>query len=451
MSHSVGLLTPLLYAAPRQELSADEAVLAAALRAELSLSRALVKQGLASAKDLAVIESAAELRWFSVTELAAQAVRGGNFIIPLVEQLKSRVEAQLPGASWLVHPGATSQDILDSALILVSKSVSTEVISHISATQRSLISLAELHRERLCAARTLTQPSVPYTWGLRFSQWLQTLTLAKNQLQKWSDDAPMQWGGASGTNAALNARFGSDSASLIVQDAAADLELCLPELPWHSNRSPMVSLATALAAVNTALGTIANNIVLLSRPEFGELAEGLGEGHGGSSAMPQKRNPIQSIMLRSAISPVPALTAEIIRLSMTVDERSDGAWQAEWPILQQLLQITQATSASAEKLIAGLSVVPKAIGLDERLGWSLVSERLMQELGPKIGAKRVKELLLHGQEHGSSLPEVLSVSVPELFSTIEEAQDFCRPELYLGQSDQLITRAIRFAQKSLGE
>lgn len=438
ISPSVGLLTPLLAG---RNASNDEAVLAAALRVERALTEALADQGLATEQQREAVRQAAAPEHYSVQELALSARRGGNFIIPLVEQLKKHAEAYLEGSSQVVHPGATSQDILDSALILVARDTVQSIIATLGAVERRLIALARDHADSVCVARTLTQHSIPYSWGLRFAQWLTGVYEARLQLQRWVATAPLQWGGASGTNAALTARYGSDETTAIGERSAEILGLRYPALPWHSHRQPVIELAQALAAVTNALGTIANNVALQSRPELGELTESIGEGEGGSSAMPQKRNPIRSIMIRTAVSPVPGLVAELIRLGMTIDERSDGAWQSEWPVIQQLLTITEAVSAEANTLLTGLHVDIDRAKKRVLAEPTLLAERIMQELGSVIGSARAKELITR-LEPDVDLARLLQEAVPELFTDAEQAAEFADPAHYLGQYRVLIERAI---------
>lgn len=338
----VGLLSPGTVGA--DDAVSDDAVLQALVDVEAAYSRALGGEASTGAPDL--------------ESVALRARGGGNPVIPLIAELRA---AAGPGA--LVHTGATSQDILDSALMLLASRARATMLVRLDAAITSLAHLADDHRGTVAAARTLTQHAVPTTYGLRFATWLTSLLDARDDLR--AVVLPVQLGGAAGTLASL-VQLGHPDAP-----AALARELGLAEsAPWHVSRAPVTRLGDALTRLTDACGTIGANVATLSRTEIGELAEPAAEGRGGSSAMPQKRNPVLSVLLRSVSLRAPGLASTLhVSAASFVDERPDGAWHAEWPTLRELLRLGLGGSALLEELLGGLTVdldaVARNLALDD--------------------------------------------------------------------------------------
>ena len=331
----------------------DTAVLRALVDAEVGYLRALAEVGIApesAAEALAGVGVVSELG-----DLAQRATDGGNPVIPLIADLRSAVSAVDPASVDWIHRGATSQDIVDTAVMLVAHRARTEVLGLLDQSIQSLAGLAEQHRNTLAAARTLTQHSTPTTWGLRFANWLTSLLDARETLAAIPLQA--QLGGASGTLASLVEIAGPEVAGSVPAAFARSLGLSAPSAPWHISRSSVTRLGDALVGVTDVYGTIASNVATLTRTEIAEVAEPTSTGRGTSSAMPQKRNPVYSVLLRSLSLRAPALASTLhVAAASFVDERPDGAWHAEWPALRELLRITLGGAALLEGLTAGLTV-----------------------------------------------------------------------------------------------
>jgi 3-carboxy-cis,cis-muconate cycloisomerase len=325
----------------------DVSLLRALVQVEGAYLAALVKAGIAPSG----VGPVSSIELPDLDGLARAARETGNPLVPLLAHLRSRVDAET--ATWL-HRGATSQDILDSALMLTALRARATILTQLGATIAGLAELAEQHRHTVAAARTLTQHSTPTTWGLRFATWLGGVLDARDALA--AVVLPPQLGGASGTLAALVELSDSTTAAAVRSDFAAQLQLA-EAAPWHTSRAPITRLGDALTEVTDALGMIATNVATLARTEIAELREPSGEGRGGSSTMPQKQNPVLSVLIRSLSVRAPGLNSTLhLCAANAVDERPDGAWHAEWPTLRELLRIAMGASTLAAELTAGLTV-----------------------------------------------------------------------------------------------
>ena len=258
--------------------------------------------------------------------------------MPLVRALRER-------AGTGAHRGATSQDVLDTAAMLVARNALALVRQELSGAAAECARLAATYRSTPAAARTLLQQAVPTTFGYRAALWLAGLLDAGDRLVALR--LPAQLGGAAGTLAA----FGGDGLAVAAR-FAAELGLDDPPAPWHTNRAPVADLGAALAGAASACGKIGLDVVLLSQPEVAEVAEGAG---GGSSTMPHKRNPARAVLARSCARLVHA-NASVLTSGDYEQERAAGAWQAEWPALSASLAFAGGAAAAARECLAGLEV-----------------------------------------------------------------------------------------------
>ncbi|MFG1696084.1 3-carboxy-cis,cis-muconate cycloisomerase [Nonomuraea sp. NPDC049309] len=362
----LGLLSPMRGAAGA---TGDAAVLQAMLDAEAALTRAQAALGLAPAEAAAAVTAAARAEAFDLPGLVARARSGGNPVIPLVADLRRAASSY--GA--YVHRGATSQDIVDTALMLVAHRALGPVLAELDGVLERLAALAAEHRGTPMAARTLTQQAVPTTFGLKAAGWLSLCADAAERLDAARRALPAQLGGAAGTLAAFEtdarqepdgraepgeASQGPDARALALElpaRFAAELGLAAPVLPWHVLRTPLADLAHALAFTAGALGKAAADVLVLSRTEIGEVTEGVG---GGSSSMPHKHNPVRATMIAAAARQVPHLTATLYASLAAEDERPSGAWHAEWQPLREALRLVAGAVRDAAELVADLRVHP---------------------------------------------------------------------------------------------
>ena len=446
-----GLLSPVTVG--HDETVTDAAYLDALVTVEVALARAYREIGLAPAEAVDEIET--EFGWQGALRgcrdhgvdgraLSEAAVAGGNPVIPLVGVLKERVGT---GARTWVHRGATSQDIVDTAAMLVARAATSRIVAALAHTEVSLRSLARSRRDEVAAARTLTQHAVPTTVGLRAAGWLRGVSRAKERVEDVQHRLPAQLGGAAGTLASFAEIAGPDAASALPATFARELGLAAPDAPWHTARWPITELGDALVQAVDAAGKIATDVATLSRTEVAELAEGAG---GGSSAMPQKRNPAASVLIRSAALRAPQLGATLhLASALAADERPDGAWHAEWPTLRELLRLALGATAHAATLVAGLHVDTDAVARNlAGTGGLIVAERLSIVLGPVLGAKRVSQLVAEAAA-GADLAVVLAAS-PEVAALAEErgatadafVADLLDPARYSGLAGALVDAAV---------
>jgi 3-carboxy-cis,cis-muconate cycloisomerase len=335
-----------------------EAFVRAMVRVEAAWLRALATVRAGDRDDAETLAAAVEECRPDPTALGVAAESAGNPVPGLVEELRTDL-GDRPAVA-LLHRGLTSQDVLDTALVLLARDASHRVRDDLTSAVESLAALAEAHRTTVMAGRTLTQWAVPVTFGLTAAQWLAGLLDARDQVTAVLDDLPAQCGGAAGTLALVGELTADPSAA--ARAFAADLDLTWPGAPWHTRRTPVTRIGDALVGTCDALGVVAGDVVLLARPEIGEVRESAAEGRGGSSTMPHKRNPVLSVLVRGAALQAPLLGAQLhLAAAQAVDQRPDGAWHSEWPVLRRLLVLAVTATSQAAELVAGLEVDPAAM------------------------------------------------------------------------------------------
>ena len=312
------------------------------LRAERALAAAESLAGVIPTGAAAAIAAACEPGLYDVERLCEEGRGVGNPAEPLVRALRGRVGGE---DARYVHYGATSQDVLDTAAMLVARNALGLIAEELDGAGAECARLAEQHRTTPMAARTLLQQAVPTTFGYKAAGWLAGLLEARERLQGLR--LPAQLGGAAGTLAALGER-GPD----VLARFAAELELAEPLVPWHTRRTPVAELAAALGLAAAAAGKIGLDVVLLAQTEVGEVREAAG---GGSSTMPHKRNPVRAVLARACARGARAHVAVLVAGEYE-HERAAGAWHAEWGALSDALALTGGALAAARECLAGLEV-----------------------------------------------------------------------------------------------
>ncbi|KOV57620.1 3-carboxy-cis,cis-muconate cycloisomerase [Streptomyces sp. NRRL WC-3618] len=436
------MLSPGWAGSPAAAATSDTAYLRAMLDAEAALTRAQAGLGLAPGEAATAVDAAVhEAASFDVRSIALRARSGGNPVIPLVADLTAAVGAQY---GPYVHRGATSQDILDTATMLVAARTLDLVLADLDRTARALARLAADHRDTPMPGRTLTQHAVPTTFGLKAAGWRSLVLDARDRLTAVRQSLPAQLGGAAGTLAAFTV-FGAGDPPVdtraLVAAYARELGLADPVLPWHTLRTPVADLAGALAFTAGALGKLAADVLTLARTEIAEVSEGSG---GGSSAMPHKANPVRSTLIAAAARRAPQLAATLFGALVAEDERPAGAWHAEWEPLRELLRLTGGAARDAVELTEGLRVHPDVmrqhLGLTHGL---IVSERLAVELSPVLGRARAKELLTQvaarTYTEGRTLVELLAEEYELKDLPLNDLTD---PARYTGSAGTLTDRAL---------
>lgn len=332
------------------EQMSSPAFLAAMVEVERAWLSALVDAGIApvaAGHDLDDLVDADDL-----PDLAAAAESGGNPVLALLSRLRER--AGNPEVARWLHRGLTSQDVVDTGLVLCARDAFTQIERALLAQVEALTTLAGRHRRTPMVGRTLTQHAVPRTFGLKVSGWLAGVLDAYDDVTRLT--FPVQIGGAAGTLSGLVELGGIDAARACVEAATRALGLA-PATPWHTTRTPVTRFGDVAVRCTDAWGRMAEDVLILSRPEIGELSEGFG---GGSSTMPHKANPVLATLLRRAALAAPQLAATLhLAAAGQVDERADGAWHAEWSTLAVLLRRTVVAAFQATDLICHLQVHPE--------------------------------------------------------------------------------------------
>jgi 3-carboxy-cis,cis-muconate cycloisomerase len=445
----------------------DEAWLAAMLDTEAALARALERAGLAPVGAGAAVTSAARSESFDVDELARLAAREGNPVPALVRALSAKVPAEAAAA---VHHGATSQDIIDTALMLIARRVMDAAQADLAAASDAAAVLAGRHRDTITIGRTLLQQAVPVTFGLVAAGWMTGIDEARQGLNRIrARRLAVQFGGAAGTLASLGPA-GPRVAALL----AEELGLARPALPWHTDRARVVELASALAVACGALGKVARDVTLLAQTEVGEVREGEGRAgggrtgggrtgggrRGGSSAMPNKRNPVASVVILGCTRRAPGLLATLAAAAEQEHQRAAGAWHAEWEPLTDLLRLTGSAAAWAAELLTGLEVDADRMraNLDAARGLPLaesVAAALAPALGPLPAHDLVAEASATAAAAGRDLRDVL-LNSPDLAArlkaagiTDEQVDAALDPAAYLGSAAVFTDEALA-AHRALG-
>jgi 3-carboxy-cis,cis-muconate cycloisomerase len=336
---------PLFVPEPLREAVSDAAWLESMLEVERALVNAESLAGIVPADAAGAIAEACVSDHYEIDALSAEGRATGNPVEPLVRALRAQVGGD--AARW-VHFGATSQDVLDSAAMLVARGALELIQEEVGGVAAACARLVDAHRDTPMAGRTLLQQAVPTTFGLAAAGWLDAVVDARASLA--AIVLPAQLGGAAGTLAPLGAQ-GLEVLRLF----ANELELAEPTLPWHTQRAPVRRLAGALAGTAAACAKIGLDVVLLAQTELGEVSEGSG---GGSSTMPHKRNPVRAVLARACARGVRAQIA-VLAAGEHELERAAGAWHAEWGALSEALALTGGASAAIRECLDELQVHPE--------------------------------------------------------------------------------------------
>ncbi|WP_037677766.1 lyase family protein [Streptomyces griseus] len=452
----VGLLSPVRAGTPIEAAVCDQAWLQAMLDAEAALARAQARLGTLPGPAAVAITKAAEADRIDPRRIALAARDTANPVVRLVRAFTEVVASDAPDAAEYVHRGSTSQDILDTAAMLIADRAVRLIRQDLARAAEALADLAARNRDTVMAGRTLALQAVPTTFGLKAAGWRQLILDADLRLGRLLDSGlPVALGGAAGTLAGYLEYAQTAEGDLggyvdaFVDAFAEETGLARPVLPWHTLRTPMADLAAALAFTAGALGKMAIDVQTLARTEIAEVTEPTGAGRGRSSAMPHKRNPVLSTLMRSAAMQVPALSTALTQCLASEDERSGGAWHAEWLLLRECLRLTGGAAHTAAELAEGLQARAHRMRSNLDLtGGQVVSERIVAVLAPVIGTAAAKRLLARATEAtertGRRLSEVLAESA-ELDGRLDadELTELCDPANYTGAAGKLVDRALK--------
>jgi 3-carboxy-cis,cis-muconate cycloisomerase len=409
----------------------DHAWVQGMLDAEAALARAGASVDLVPETAATRIAEACRAELFDAARLAEDGRRVGNPAEPLVRDLRTAVGDE---TADFVHLGATSQDIVDTAAMLVSHRAVGLVLAELGRLADGCAELARAHRSTPMAARTLLQQAVPTTFGLKSAGWLVAVVDARERLAAVRDQRlAVQLGGAAGTLAALG-----DNALEIVRLFAQALELAEPSLPWHTNRQRIAELGAFLGIAAGAAAKIGGDLVLLAQSEVAEVAEPSG---GGSSTMPQKRNPVRSALAIASARLASAHAGFLLGNLEHEHERGVGGWQAEWEALSGALAFTGGAAAAAADAVTGLEVDGERMRANlEASGGLVLAERVSFALTPRLGRSQAHAVVAEAAR-SSSFRQALAADA-HVDLAADELDTLLDPEGYLGTAEALVDRAL---------
>jgi len=428
----------------------DRAWVQAMLDVEAALARAESRIGLIPPTAADGIAGHCRVDEFDVAQLGRAAVRSANPVIPLVNALRAAVPYD---AAPYVHHGATSQDVLDTAMMLIARRGLELVLADLERAAAAAATLADRHRATVMAARTLLQQALPTTFGLKAAGWLVAIVEARSVLARVAQTRlAVQFGGAAGTMAAL-----SDRGLDVSRELAAELTLAEPTVPWHTARGRVVEVATALGIAAGVAGKVALDIVLLAQTEVGEVSESTVAGRGSSSALPQKHNPVDAIEILAAVRGINAQVAVLLGAMLQEHERAAGAWQAEWPAFAETLRLAGGAASRLASLLAGLQVDPERMrrNLDQS-GGSIMAEHVVMMLGERVDPVMARALVDTAVSAAASTGRPFKDVVREDRAITthlkpEELAGALEPSGHLGVAELLIDRALAAYRGKKGE
>jgi 3-carboxy-cis,cis-muconate cycloisomerase len=441
--YSDPLLDPLFTTAEAARLFSPRHRLQAMLDFEAALARAEARVSVIPASAVAAIAAECDAGRYDPAAIGGEAVLAGNTAIPLVKHLTRRVAAADPVAARYVHWGATSQDVMDTGLVLQLRALVRTLDADLARLDDALASLADRHRATVMVARTWLQHALPTTFGLKAAVWLDALRRDRERLQAAQARLALQFGGAAGTLASLGPR-----AMAAAEALAEDLALPLPAVPWHTSRDRVLELTNALGLLIATLGSIGRDLSLLMQVEVAEAFEPAAPGRGGSSTMPHKRNPVASAVLIAAAVRAPGLVAGLLAGAVQEHERGLGGWHAEWQALPELCRLAAGAAHHAAATMSGLEVDParmrRNLGLTDGL---IMAEALTMALGERLGRlqahERIAEASRRAAAEGRPLRSVLEedpvVSAALDASALDRLFD---PLGYAGAADAFIDRVL---------
>src|SRR5947208_2374020 len=384
------LLAPMLSSAAMRAVYDDAAHLQTMLDFGAALARAEAANGVIPPSAAGAIAKACKASSFDLVALAEAATRSGNLAIPLVKALTSNVARADADAARYVHWGATSQDVIDSATMLTLRAAIEALLGDIDRAVTGFAKLARQHRNTAVVARTWLQHALPMPFGLKLAEYAAALHRSRKRLQRLRSEAlALQFGGAAGTLAALG-----DKGWLVAERLALELKLPLPDAPWHTHRDRIAEAASVFAIVAGSCGKIARDVSLMMQTDVGEAFEPSGEGRGGSSTMPHKRNPVAAASALAAATMAPNLAATIFAAQVCDHERSAGPWHAEWPTLPTLLLVTSGGLAAIVDIAEGLEVDAARMRTNlDATGGLIMAEAVTMALAEKIGKSDAHHLV----------------------------------------------------------
>lgn len=422
----------------------DSAHVQGMLDFEAALARAEAKAGVIPVAAVAPIAAACDAGLYDLAAIGAAAREAGNTFIPLQAALAARVASKNKTAAGYVHWGATSQDAMDTGLVLQLREAFRLIDADLGRLERALARLARKYRKTPMAGRTWMQQALPVTFGLKAATWLDAVLRQHERLGELRARVlVVQFGGAAGTLASLGPKGPAVGRAL-----AKDLKLALPDAPWHGARDRVVEAGLFAASLTGTLAKMARDVALLAQTEIGEVAEPAAPGRGGSSAMPQKRNPVSCAAILANATRTPGLAQTLLAAMPQENERGLGGWQAEWAVVPELFLLASGALEQAVFLAEGLEVFPKRMAANlAASGGQMMSESVKMALARKLGQGAAHAAIRRASgvaaAKGTGLRAAL-LNDAEIAKALRagEIDAALRPESYLGSALKFVDRVL---------
>jgi 3-carboxy-cis,cis-muconate cycloisomerase len=432
-----------------EQILSDESRVAAMLGFEAALAMAegrsaVIPEGLARK-----IAEHCRVDQFDLTAITKEAARAGNVAIPLVKMLTEAVARNDKEAARFVHWGATSQDAIDTGFVLQLRDALDLTATDLARLSDTLVAIANAHRKTVMVARTWMQQALPTTFGFVVAGWLDAVSRQRQRLNEMRPRVlTLQFGGAVGTLAALR-----EQGPKVVSALAAELNLALPATPWHAHRDRMAEVASFFGILTGTLGKIARDISLQTQTEVGELFEPGGEGRGGSSTMPHKRNPVTCAVILAAVTRIPGLVGTMLSTMPQEQQRGLGSWHAEWETLPEIIRLSGGALHHLAEMLPGLQVDTERMQRNLELTNGLifaeaVTMALADRMGKVPGHLLVQAACKKAAEQNRHLKEVLR-DEPGLHGHLAPAdlEGLFDARNYLGSANGFVEEAIRVARE----
>ena len=419
--------------------------LRAMLDAEAALATAEARAGLIPNEAAKTISEHCNVDRFDPEEIGCKGRSAGNPVPPLVKALTDVVSGDAAG---YVHKGATSQDIMDTAAMLVSRRVLDLILADVEAVAAASAQLADDHRATVMPGRTLLQQALPTTFGLKAAGWLVAVLEARDRLHAVrASGLAAQLGGAAGTLASLGSH-----GTQVLREFARELDLAEPVVPWHTARLRIAELGNTLALVAGVMHKLALDVMLMAQTEIAEVAEA---ESGGSSTLPHKRNPVGSVLTAACAHRAQSSSHTLQTAMAQENERAAGSWHAEWEALSDALALSGAAVAEMRWVLESLQVCPDNMRRNlDATGGLLLTENVTTILAEHIGRLEAHELVERAAQRtmdsGSSLREEL-LEEPEVRKHLspEDIDAALDPEKYLGSAEEFVDRALKFYSEEI--
>jgi 3-carboxy-cis,cis-muconate cycloisomerase len=438
-------LTGSMFSTPAmQDAFAAHACVQAMLDFEAALARAEARVGVIPVTAAAPIAACCNAARIDMPLLAHAAASAGNLAIPLVKQLTASVAQNDKEAAKYVHWGATSQDAIDTGLVLQLRHALDLIDVDLGQLADALARLAEQHRNTPLVGRTWMQHALPITFGLKAAGWLDAVLRHRERLETLRGRVlVLQFGGAAGTLASLG-----DKGLQVATALGEELKLAVPDTPWHTQRDRVVEVATVLGMLVGTLGKIARDISLQMQTDVAEVAEPVAEGRGGSSTMPHKRNPVGCAAVLTAAVRVPALVSTMLSGMVQEHERALGGWQAEWDTLPEIVQLSAGALQQMRQVASGLTVdSARMLGNLNATHGQIMAEAVTLALGGKIGRMAAHQLVEKACHRAAGTGEHLRQTLAQDAAianelTPAELDRLLDPSNYLGQAAAFVDRVL---------